>query len=56
MYSGYLNNRVKQNHSRLLGDDLFGGEVVLDELRDGGEACPFETVLILPGGGGEGDM
>lgn len=45
--SSCLDNGIDQNHSRLLGDDLFGGEMMLDELRDGGEAGSFKTVLTL---------
>lgn len=45
---GCLDNGVEQHDSRLLGDDLFGGEMMLDELRDGGEPSPFKTVLTLP--------
>lgn len=39
---------MEQHNSRLLSDDLFVGEMMLNELRDGGEACPFKTVLTLP--------
>lgn len=46
-YSGYLDNRVEQNNSRLLCDDLLRREMMLDELRNGGEACPFKPVLTL---------
>lgn len=46
--SGCLDDGVEQHDSRLLGDDLFGGEVMLDELRDGGEAGAFKPVLTLP--------
>ena len=46
--SGYLDDRVEKNNSRLFGDDLLGGEMMLDELRDRGETCPFEAVLTLP--------
>lgn len=46
--SGCLDDGVEQHHSRLLGDDLFGGEVMLNELRDGGEAGAFKPVLTLP--------
>lgn len=46
--SGCLDNGVEQHDSRLLGDDLFGGEMMLDELRDGGESRPFKAVLTLP--------
>lgn len=48
MHGGYLDNRVEQHNSRLLSDDLLGGEMMLDELRDGGKARPFKTVLTLP--------
>lgn len=51
----YLDDRVEQHHSRLLGDDLFRGEVMFDELRDGGEAGAFETVLTLSEREGEGE-
>lgn len=44
----YLDNRVEQHHSRLLGDNLFGGEMVLDELWNRGEARSLEAILILP--------
>lgn len=44
----YLDNGVEQDDSRLLSDDLFGREVMLDELRDGGEAGPFKSILTLP--------
>lgn len=59
--AGYLDDRVEQDDPRLLGDDLLGGEVMLDELRDGGEARPFKPVLTLPerergAGGGFGDL
>lgn len=47
--TGYLDYRVEQHDSRLLGYDLFAGEVMLDELWNGGEARSFETVLILSG-------
>lgn len=47
---GCLDDGVEQHHSGLLGDDLLGGEVMLDELRDGGEARPFKAVLTLPEG------
>lgn len=47
---GYLDNRAEEHHARLLGDHLFGGEVVFDELRDGGEAGPFKAILTLPEG------
>lgn len=48
MCGGYLDNRVEQHNSRFLSDDLLGGEMMLDELRDGGKARPLETVLTLP--------
>lgn len=61
--AGYLDDRVEQDDARLLGDDLLGGEVMLDELRDGGEARPFKPVLTLPererergAGGGFSDL
>lgn len=48
MCGGCLDDGGEQHDSRLLGDDLFGGEMMFDELRDGGEARPFEAVLTLP--------
>lgn len=43
----YLDNRVEQHNPRLLGDDLFGGEVMLNKLRDGRKARPLKAELIL---------
>lgn len=45
-----LDDGVEKDDSRLLGDDLLAGEVMLDELRDGGEARPLEAVLTLARG------
>lgn len=45
-----LDHRVEKHDPRLLGDDLLAGEVMLDELRDGGEARPLKAVLTLARG------
>lgn len=42
-----LDDGVEKDYSRFLRDDLFAGKVMLDELRDGGEACSLEAVLTL---------
>lgn len=50
--AGYLDNRVEQNYAGLFSDDLLRGEMMLDELRNGGEARSLEAVLTLRRGTG----